>query len=260
MLKRCGLDDMMETSEGLYVTMQILRKFMGGFSLRSTKLEYPDVTIAMLNDMAKYSIQFDDHDNAWQLSVSAYKIGVAYKKEEGALGSFKMLYKISSSSHDRLKPAMEKIAEHALKVFVKKGWATSDVTPILNEVQGNIQPIKIKTEDRPVDLKKLPKELMGWMDVLSLEQINGASTLVVRNEQLHARVGIDVSQHPQLQQLKTGHKVALANGDFKLTITHKDIVDRYAVMLLIDPSPASEISYEGEAGFSYLKVAEPEET
>ncbi len=260
MLKRCGLDDMMETSEGLYVTMQVLRKFMGGFSLRATKLDYPDVTIAMLNDMAKYSILFDDPDNAWQLSVTAYKIGVAYNKQDGALSSFRMLYKISSSSHDKLKPALEKYAEHALKVFVKKGWATSEVTPILNEVQGDIQPIKIKVEDKPVDLTKLPKELMGWMDVLSLETINDSLTLVVRNEQLQTRVGIDVSQHPELQKLKTGHKVALANGAFKLSITHKDIVDRYAVMLLVDPNPSSEISYEGEYGFSYLKVAEPEET
>ena len=137
-----------------------------------------------------------------------------------------------------------------MKVFVKKGWGTAEVTPILNEVQGNIQPIKVKVEDQPVDIKKLPSELMGWMDVLSLEHINGSSTLIVRNEQFRVRVGIDVAEHPELRQLKTGHKVALANGDFKLTIAHKDIVDRYAVMLLIDPSPASEISYEGEYGFS----------
>ena len=258
MLKRCELDDMMETSEGLYVVMMILRKFMGGFSLRNTKLEHPDVTIAMLNDMAKYSIQFDDQDNAWQLAQTAYKIGVAYGKEAGALGSFKMLYKISSSSHDRLKPALEKIAEHALKVFVKKGWATTEVTPILNEVHGDIQPIKIDVANKPVDIKKLPKEMTGWMDVLSLEEIDGAKTLVVRNEQLQARIGIVVSKHPELQHLKTGHKVALAKGQYKLTVTHKDVVDRYAVMLLVEPNPASEITYEGEFGFGYLKVAEPE--
>ncbi|MDF1541439.1 MAG: hypothetical protein P1Q69_21245, partial [Candidatus Thorarchaeota archaeon] len=259
LLNRLGLEDMMETSEGLYITMQILRKFMGGFSLTKTKLEHPEVTIAMLNDIAKYAIQFDDHDNGWQLAVSAYKIGVAYGMEDGALGSFLMLYKVSSSSHDRLKPALEKIAEHALKVFVKKGWATTQVTPILNEIQGNIPPLDIKVSDKPVAANKLPDALQGWMDVLSFEQIDGIDTLVVRNESLHTRIGIDISQHPTLSKLKTGHKVAFAKGKFTALETPKDVKAKYAVTYMITPSKGAEISFEGEHGFSYLKVAEPEE-
>ena len=160
MINRLELEDMLETSEGLYITMQILRKFMGGFSLTKNKLQHPDVTIAMLNDLSKYAIQFDDHDNAWQLAVTAYKVGVAYNKEKGALGSFLMLYKVSSSSHDRFKPALEKIAEHALKAFVKKGWNTSQVTPILNEIQGQLPPIEGMTTKGPVDQKKLKEELI----------------------------------------------------------------------------------------------------
>ena len=71
MINRLRLEDMLETSEGLYITMQILRKFMGGFSLTKNKLQHPDVTMSMLNDLGKYAIQFDDHDNAWQLAVTA---------------------------------------------------------------------------------------------------------------------------------------------------------------------------------------------
>ncbi|MHA2242266.1 MAG: hypothetical protein ACXACE_11730 [Candidatus Thorarchaeota archaeon] len=259
MLHRAELDEMKETSEGLYVAMQILRKFMGGFSLTKNKLAHPDVTIAMLNDISKYSVQFDDHDNAWQLAVTAYKVGVAYGKEEGAVSSFKMLYKVSSSSHDRFKPALEKISEHALKMFVKKGWNTSVVTPILNEVQGNMPPLEDMTSKGPVELDKLPEELQGWMDVLSLQTIDGKEALVVRNEKLHIRIGVDLNLHPGLRTLKTGHKIVLSKGEFTLTNTSKEVIDELSVMLLVTPSEGSEISYEGEYGFSYLKVAEPEE-
>ncbi|MFW9794619.1 MAG: hypothetical protein ACFFEE_09975 [Candidatus Thorarchaeota archaeon] len=258
MLQRIGIEDMLETSEGLYIAMQILRKFMGGFSLTKTKLQHPDVTISMLNDLTKYSIQFDDHDNAWQLAVTAYKIGVAYNKEEGALGSFLMLYKVSSSSHDRFKPALEKIAEHALKAFVKKGWNTSQITPILNEIQGQLPPVEGMTTDGPKDLTKLKEELTGWMDVLSLEEIDKTQMLIVRNDKLQARVGLDIAHHPELRTLKTGHKIALTTGKFDVTDAKPDVVKKYCVILTITPSKNAEISYEGEYGFSFLKVAEPE--
>ncbi len=258
LLHRLGLEDMMETSEGLYVTMQILRKFMGGFSLTKSKLDYPDVTIAMLNDIAKYSILFDDNENAWQLAETAYKIGVAYGKEDGALSSFLMLYKVSSSMHDKLKPGLEKIAEHALKFFVKKGWSTSSITPILNEIQGTMQPIEIKTSETPVAVSKLPEELNGWMDVLSVETINDTDMLVVRNERMHARVGIDISHHPELKDLKTGHKIALTKGKFSITEASEAVRKDFSVFVIIIPSKGSEIPYEGQWGFSYLKVAGPE--
>jgi len=258
MINRIGLTNMLETSEGLYITMQILRKFMGGFSLTKNKLQHPEVTMSMLNDLTKYSIQFDDHDNAWQLAVTAYKIGVAYNKEEGALGSFLMLYKVSSSSHDRFKPALEKIAEHALKAFVKKGWNTSQVTPILNEIQGQVPLVEGMKTDGPVDQEKLKDELKGWMDVLSLETIDGVEMLVVRNDKLQARVAIAVGNHPEVRALKTGHKIALTNGNFEVSNANPEVVKQYSVVLTITPSESAEISYEGEYGFSYLKVAEPE--
>jgi predicted nucleic acid-binding protein len=258
MINRIDLTDMLETSEGLYITMQILRKFMGGFSLTKNKLQHADVTMSMLNDLTKYAIQFDDHDNAWQLAVTAYKIGVAYNKEEGALRSFLMLYKVSSSSHDRFKPALEKIAEHALKAFVKKGWKTSQITPILNEIQGQIPQVKGMKTDGPVDYKKLKEELTGWMDVLSLETINGVEMLIVRNDNLQARIAIAVGNHPEVSALKTGHKVALTNGSFEVSDANPEVVKKYSVILTIAPSESAEISYEGEYGFSYLKVAEPE--
>ncbi|MFW9805922.1 MAG: hypothetical protein ACFFFK_04275, partial [Candidatus Thorarchaeota archaeon] len=257
MIHRIGLDDMLETSEGLYITMQILRKFMGGFSLTKNKLSFPDVTMSMLNDLTKYAIQFDDHDNAWQLAVTAYKIGVAYNKEQGALGSFLMLYKVSSSSHDRFKPALEKIAEHALKAFVKKGWNTSQITPILNEIQGQLPPVEGMTTDGPVDQKKLSKELTGWMDVLSLDKIDGVDMLIVRNDKLNVRIAISVGNHPEVSTLKTGHKIALTRGNFEVTDANPEVVKNYSVVLVITPSDSAEISYEGEYGFSYLKVAEP---
>ncbi len=257
MLQRVGLDDMKETSEGFYITMQILRKFMGGFSLTRSKLRYPDVTIAMLNDIAKYSLLFDDHDNAWQLSVNAYKIGVAYGKETGALMSFLQLYKVSSSSHDRLTPALEKIAEHALKVFVKKGWKTAQITPILNEIQGNMPLLEEMTTEKPVPLEKLPESLRGRMDVLTVYEIDGADILVVRNDTLQGRVGILLEKHPGLKNLKTGHKIALTKGDFKISNAASDIIKKYSIVLTIVPDEGSEISYEGEYGFSYLKVAAP---
>ncbi|MGD2072932.1 MAG: hypothetical protein PVG65_05545 [Candidatus Thorarchaeota archaeon] len=259
MIQRLNLDDMLETSEGLYVTMQILREdIMGGFSLTKSKLRHPNVTISLLNDISKYSIHFDEHDNAWQLSVNAYKIGVAYGKENGALSSFLMLYKVSSSSHDRYKPALEKIAEHALKSFVKKGWETDKVTPILNEVQGNIPPIEDMSTKEPVDIEELPEPLQGWMDVLSLETIDSAEILVVRNEGLQARIGITVALHPELTILKTGHKVALTKGHFTIKNTSAEVIKDYSVVLMVTPKEGSEISYEGEHGFSYLKVAEPD--
>ena len=258
MLNRVGLDEMMETTEGFYVTMQVLRKFMGGFSLTQSKLNYPLVTISMLNDIAKYSILFDDHDNAWQLAVTAYKIGVAYNLEEGAINSFLMLYKVSSASHDRFNPALEKIAEHALKAFVKKGWKTANITPILNEVQGNIARVENMATDGPAKLSDIPDDMKGWMNVLSLEKVDGEETLVVRNENLQARVGIIVTHHPQLRNLKSGHKVAFTGGEFEISEAAKEITKDLAVVLLVKPSPGSEISYEGEYGFTYMKVAKPE--
>jgi hypothetical protein len=257
MIQRIGIEDMLETSEGLYITMQILRKFMGGFSLTKTKLQHAEVTMSMLNDLTKYSIQFDDHDNAWQLAVTAYKIGVAYNKEKGALGSFLMLYKVSSSSHDRFKPALEKIAEHALKAFVKKGWNTSQITPILNEIQGQLPPVEGMATDGAIDVKELKEELTGWMDILSLEKINKKEMLVVRNDKLQARIAIDITHQPELRGLKTGHKLALTNGEFEVADAKPAIVKKYSVVLTITPSETAEISYEGEYGFSCLKVAEP---
>jgi len=230
---------------------------MGGFSLSQSKLRYPDVTVAMLNDIAKYSLLFDDHDNAWQLSVNAYKIGVAYAKEAGALMSFLQLYKVSSSSHDRLNPALEKIAEHALKVFVKKGWNTAQITPILNEIQGNLPPLEEMTTEKPVPLEKLPESLQGWMDVLAVYEIDGADILVVRNDTIQGRVGILLEKHPDLKNLKTGHKIALTKGDFSISNATPDIVKKHSILLTIVPDEGSEISYEGEYGFSYLKVAAP---
>ncbi len=258
MIRRVGLEDMIETSEGLYVIMQVLREFMGGFSLTKSKLQYPSATLALLSDIAKHAIQFDEHDNAWQLVVTSYKVGVAYGKEDGALASFLMLYKISSSSHDRFKPALEKIAEHALKMFVKKGWDTAKITPILNEIQGNFPPIEEMTTKEAVELEQLPDEVCSWMDVLSVETINDIQTLVVRNEHLQARIGIDITKHPELGNLKTGHKVALIGGKFSLANASPEVTKEFAVMLHITPGEDSEISYEGEYGFSWLKIAEPE--
>jgi hypothetical protein len=259
MINRVGLDDMMETSEGFYITMQVLRsEVMGGFSLTKNKLQYVDVTISMLNDIAKYSLLFDDEDNAWQLAVAAYKIGVAYNKEDGALSSFRMLYKVSSSSHDRFKPALEKIAEHALKAFVKKGWNTNQVTPILNEVQGQIPPISKMATGKPVSIDKIPKELKGWMDVLTLEKIKKDEYLLVRSEGLHARVAIKTTHHPELRALKTGHKVALTRGEFEIIDADAKMIKDFATVLVIEPSQIAEISYEGEYGFTCMKVAKPE--
>jgi predicted nucleic acid-binding protein len=258
MLERLGLEDMKATSEGLYVTMQILRKFMGGFSLSKSKLQYPDVTVSMLNDLAKYYCQFDEHDTAWQMSVNAYKIGIAYGKEEGSLSSFLMLYKISSSSGDKLKSSLEKIAEHALKLFVKKGWSTTDITPILNEIQGNYPPVEIRVSSAPVSFDDLPQELTGWMDVLSVQNMSGVETLIARNNKLHIRVGIVITDRPELQTLKTGHKVALARGAFKIEKANSAALRDFSIMLIVTPSEGSEISYEGEHGFSYLRIAQPQ--
>jgi len=259
MINRIGLDDMMETTEGFYITMQVLRaEVMGGFSLTKNKLHYTDVTIAMLNDIAKYSLLFNDEDNAWQLAVTAYKIGVAYNKEEGAISSFRMLYKVSSSSHDRFKPALEKIAEHALKAFVKKGWNTNLVTPILNEVQGQLPPIEKMTTGGPVSIEKIPDVLKGWMDALTLETIDKEDVLVVRSEGLQARVAIKIKHHPELRALKTGHKIALTKGEFEIFDSKPKVIKDYAVVLMIEPNEIAEISYEGEYGFSCLKVAGPE--
>ena len=259
MINRVGLDDMMETTEGFYITMQVLRaEVMGGFSLTKNKLHFTDVTISMLNDIAKYSLLFDDADNAWQLAVTAYKVGVAYNREEGAVSSFRMLYKVSSSSHDRFKPALEKIAEHALKAFVKKGWNTNLVTPILNEVQGQIPPVEKMATGGKVAFKKIPDELKGWMDVLTLETIKGEDLLLVRNEALQVRIAIKTTHHPELRSLKTGHKVALTRGEFEVIDAKPDMVKDYTTVLVIEPSDVAEISYEGEYGFSCLKVAGPE--
>ena len=258
MLNRVGLTDMMEATEGFYITMQVLREFMGGFKLAKSKLSHAPVTISMLNDIAKYSILFDDHDNAWKLSETAYKIGVAYNLEEGAIGSFKMLYKVSSASHDRYRAGLEKIAEYTLKAFVKKGWNTSEVTPILNEVQGTVQKAANMVTKGAVQRADLRDEMKGWMDVLALEKIGGEEVLLVRNEAIQARVAIVVTHHPELRNLKAGHSVALTGGEFQITETASSDVKRLSVILLISPSAGSEISYEGEYGFTCMKVAKPE--
>ncbi len=256
-LERHGLEDMKATTEGMYVAMQILRKFMGGFSLTKNRLTYPTTTVSLLNDLARYSLQFDAHKNAWQLAVTAYKISVAYGKEDGAGASLLMLYRISSSAHDRFKAALEGIAEHALKSFVKKGWETDVVTSILNELQGNIPPVDEYLTDGPVDVTELPREMQGWMDVLTVLSHDSMRTLVVRNERLHLRLGIDVSGHRELQHLKTGHKVALTRGRFMVLKSEARHLKEHAVPLVIVPEADAEISYEGEYGFTCLKVAEP---
>ncbi|MBN2230129.1 MAG: hypothetical protein JW779_11125 [Candidatus Thorarchaeota archaeon] len=259
MINRIGLDEMMETTEGFYITMQVLRsEVLGNFSLTKTKLQFPDVTIGLLNDIAKYSLLFDDHDNAWQLAVTAYKIGVAYNKEEGALSSFRMLYKVSSSSHDRFKPALEKISEHALKAFIKKEWSTNLVTPILNEVQGQLPHIDNISTKGFVPIDKISDDLRGWMDVLSLETIDGEEVLIVRNESLQSRIAISIKNHPELRSLKTGHKIALTNGEFEVSNAKTDVVKEYSIVVTIVPDEHAEISYEGEYGFSCLKVAGPD--
>jgi hypothetical protein len=212
----------------------------------------------MLNDLAKYYCQFDEHDTAWQMSVNAYKIGIAYGKEEGSQSSFLMLYKISSSSGDKLKPSLEKIAEHALKLFVKKGWSTTEITPILNEIQGNYPPVAIPVSSELIDFNNLPQELTGWMDVLSVQSLNGIETLIVRNNKLHIRIGIVITDRPELKTLKTGHKVALARGKFKVEKAGSVALRDYSVMFVITPSDGSEVSYEGEYGFSYLRIAQPQ--
>jgi hypothetical protein len=212
----------------------------------------------MLNDIAKYALLFDDANNAWQLAVTAYKIGVAYNKEEGAINSFRMLYKVSSSAHDRFKPALEKYAEHALKAFVKKGWNTNMITPILNEVQGQLPPVEKMATEGPISLNKIPDELKGWMDVLTTETINNDEVLVVRSESLQARIAIKTAHHPELSSLKTGHKIALTKGKFKIEDSKPALIKKYAIVLTIEPSENAEISYEGEYGFSCLKVTGPE--
>ncbi|NWF95229.1 MAG: hypothetical protein HXY34_03720 [Candidatus Thorarchaeota archaeon] len=260
MLARAGLEDMKATSEGLYVTMQILRKFMGGFSITKTKLQYPDVTVEMLNDIAKYAVQLDDHENAWQLSVKAYQIGVAYGKEEAARQSFLMLYKVCAATGDRLKSQLEKFAENALKMFVKNGWDTSMIIPVLNEVQGRPPTVPDMTTPGPVPVSSLPNELKGWMDVLLLQNILGREMLVVRNSGLTARIGVVVANHPGLKSLRTGYKIALTSGDFKVTNAEASVIKQYSVMVIVEPTPTAEISYEGEYGFRSLKFAQPETT
>ncbi len=258
MLQRMGLEDMKATSEGLYVSMQILRKFMGGFSLTKTKLVYPEVTVSMLNDLARYAIQLDQHDNAWQLSVKAYQIGVAYGKEESARQSFLMLYKISASVGDRFRPSLEKFAEHALKTFVKNGWDTSQITPILNETQGRYTQIQIPVTEEPMPFSQIPEELREWMDVLVMQQVDGRDILIVRNERLQARIGLVVTNQPAMRALKTGHKIALTHGHFRLSNATPDMIKNYAVVLIIEPAEDAQISYQGEYGFRGLKFIRPE--
>ena len=99
---------------------------------------------------------------------------------------------------------------------------------------------------------------MGWMDVLSLETIDGEDVLIVRNDSIQARVAVNTQYHPELRSLKTGHKIALTNGNFGVSDAKPDVVKKYSVILMIEPSETAEISYEGEYGFSCLKVTAPE--
>ncbi|MEM4736214.1 MAG: hypothetical protein QXS20_10920, partial [Candidatus Thorarchaeota archaeon] len=257
MISRTGLEQMMETSEGLYVTMQILRKFMGGFSLTKTKLQHPSVTASMLNDIARYNLLFDSYENAWQLASNAYRIGVAYGKEECAVQSFLTLYKISAATGDRFNTMLEKFAENALKYFVKNGWSTSEITPILNELQGKpVLPEDMSTGG-PVPLERIPEQLRGWMDVLSTRVVDGTELLVVRNDRLRVRVGVVTTHNPELKSLKAGNRVALTNGTFEIRNATPEVIAQTMVMLIILPSEFSEISYEGGGGFSYLRLAKP---
>ena len=96
------------------------------------------------------------------------------------------------------------------------------------------------------------------MDVLSLEKIDKVDMLVVRNDKLQARVAIAVGSHPEISALKTGHKIALTNGTYEVSDANPEVVKKYSVVLMITPSENAEISFEGEYGFSCLKVAEPE--
>ncbi|MHA2179235.1 MAG: hypothetical protein ACXAAK_12880, partial [Candidatus Thorarchaeota archaeon] len=108
------------------------------------------------------------------------------------------------------------------------------------------------------DKKDLKEELTGWMDILSLEKVNKKDMMIVRNDKLQARVGIDITHHPELRGLKTGHKLALTNGEYDVSDAKPAVVKKYAVVLIITPSETAEISYEGEYGFSCLKVTESE--
>ena len=155
-------------------------------------------------------------------------------------------------------PRLEKIAEHALRSFVKKGWSTDAVTPILNGVQGNIPPLDIKIPAQAEEVNDMPPVLHGWMDVLTTVELNKKEYLVVRNDKLQIRIGIDIACHPDLRNLKTGHKVALTKGKFLLANADKASLQEYAIVLLISPEENSELSIEGEYGSSSMKMAEPE--
>ena len=96
------------------------------------------------------------------------------------------------------------------------------------------------------------------MDVLSLQTINDEKTLIVRNNELQARVGLVVSKHPELAMLKTGHKIALVTGKYKLENASPEVISKYHVMLLIIPESGAEITCEGEYGFSRMQVSQPE--
>jgi hypothetical protein len=61
-----------------------------------------------------------------------------------------------------------------------------------------------------------------------------------------------------LRNLKAGHSIALTSGEFQISETESSDVKRLAAILVVSPSAGSEISYEGEYGFSCMKVAEPE--
>ena len=67
-----------------------------------------------------------------------------------------------------------------------------------------------------------------------------------------------MKHHPELRALKTGHKIALTKGEFEIIDSKPKVIKDYSVVLMIEPSKGAEISYEGEYGFSCLKVAGPE--
>ena len=70
---------------------------------------------------------------------------------------------------------------------------------------------------------------------------------------------ITLENHPTLNKLKTGHKVALTKGKFSVEETSDDVKNTYAVTIMLTPSKGAEVSFEGEYGFSYMNLAEPEE-
>ena len=91
---------------------------------------------------------------------------------------------------------------------------------------------------------------MGFFDKLKESLTKTRKSFIDKVEAVFVDRNIDDTTLEELEEILIMSDVG--------TQASAEIMKEYSMVLIITPSEAAEITYEGEYGFSYMKVAKPE--